>query len=65
MKDVDIGLLRPATPPKVITEVVDIGILRLYTLPLVISKDMILVLLLEKYLGHNRSATVPLKTGEK
>ena len=65
MKYLDIGLLRPSTLPKVITEVVDIGILRLYTLPLVISEDMILVLLLETYLGHNRSATFPLKTGEK
>ena len=36
-KFMDIGILRPATIPQVIVEVVDMGLLRPSTLPLVIT----------------------------
>ena len=65
MKYLDIGLLRPATLPQVITEVVYIGILIPATLPLVILEDMIVVMLLEMDLGNKRPATVPIKIGEQ
>ena len=56
----DIGLLRPATIPQVITEVVDIGILIPATITQVITEDM----LVEVDLGHNRPDTLLLEIGE-
>ena len=56
MKGVDIDLLRPANFFQVIVESVDIGILRPDTIPILIKYDM----LVETYLGHNISATLPL-----
>ena len=49
MKYVDIVLLRPATIPEVIVEIVDIGILIPDNLPLIMSEDIIVVMLVDMY----------------
>ena len=58
MKDVDIVLLVTANLPQLIMEVADIGLLIPSTLPLSIVEDIILLMLLEVDLGHNRPATI-------
>ena len=60
-KYVDIGLLRPATLPQVISEVMDISLLRPSTLPLIIAEDV----LVEVDLRHKRQANLPLTIGEQ
>ena len=45
MKNMDIGIFRMDTLPKLIVDVVDIGILRPATIPLVIVDYIIIVML--------------------
>ena len=59
IKEVDIGILRPATLPQVTVEVVHIGPLRPANLPQVIMEDI----LVEADLGHKIPATLPLTIG--
>ena len=65
MKEVDIGFLRPATITQVIAEVVGIGILRPSTIPLVITEYILVVMLVEVDIGHNRSDTLTLEIWEQ
>ena len=60
MKDMYIGLFRPATLPQVIAEVPKIGLLRLSTIPLVITENIILVMLVEVDPGHKRLFNITL-----
>ena len=64
MREVGIGLLRPATLTFVIAEVMYIGLLIPATLPLVIVKDIMLVMLVEVDLGYERPDTLPLEIGQ-
>ena len=61
MKEVDIGILRPATINQVISEVTGIGILRPTTLTLLIAEDIIVVMLVEVDLGQKIPATLTLE----
>ena len=61
----DSGLLRPATLPQVIVEVMDIGILRPSTLSLVILGGVILVMLVEVDIGQTRPDTLLVAIREK
>ena len=60
MKYVDIVLLRPATLPQVIAEVMEIGLLRTATITLIITDDM----LVEVDLGQKIPIILPLSIGE-
>ena len=62
MKDVGIGLLRPATIPQVTAEVVGIGLLIPDAHPLVITDDIIVVMLIEVDPGHKILATLTIET---
>ena len=65
MKDVDIGILIPATLHQIITEVVDIGLFRPSTITLLIVEDIIIVMLVEVDIFHKRPETTPLEIGEQ
>ena len=65
VKYVGIGLVRTSTLPQVIAEVVDIGLLRPADIPILIADDIIVVILVEVYIGHKIIATHPLAIGEK
>ena len=62
MKDVGIGLLRPATIPQVTAEVVGIGLLIPDAHHLVITDDIIVVMLIEVDPGHKILATLTIET---
>ena len=63
IKNVDIGILIPATLSQVIMNVLYIGILRPSTLPIVITKDVMVVMLVEVDICQKIPATLSLSIG--